>query len=72
MTYFQNTTDASGLYRPSSAAGSDNTAGTALQGNLADFMKNGSVVRVTLISTPQIQVTDIQPSTVFTDSFGAL
>lgn len=72
MTYFQNTTDASGLYRPSSAAGSDNTTGTAVQGNLADFMKNGSVVRLTLISAPQIQVTDIQPSSAFTDSFGAL
>lgn len=72
MTYFQNTTDASGLYRQSSAAGSENTFGTAVQGNLADVMKNGSVVRVTLVAPPLMQFNDIQQTTVFTDTFGAM
>lgn len=44
--YFQNTTDASHLYRPSAAAGSSDTVGTAVSGNLSDFMRNSTVYRV--------------------------
>lgn len=46
IDYFLSTTDASHLYRPSSAAGSADSVDAAVRGNLADFMRNSTVYKV--------------------------
>lgn len=50
MTYFQDSTDASNLYRANSAAGGNDTDSTAVRGNLSDLMKNASVIRGTFMA----------------------
>jgi hypothetical protein len=54
MTYFQNTTDASGLYRPTSAA-ETSIEDTAVRGNLADLMRNRTLVKATFLVPRVIQ-----------------
>ncbi len=46
--YFQGTADASHEYRPTSAAGPQQTASAAVSGNLADLVKNATVYRMAL------------------------
>ncbi len=48
MTYFQNTTDASDLYRPTSAA-ETSIDDSAVRGNLADLMRNRTLVKATFL-----------------------
>lgn len=44
--YFQGNADASQEYRPTSAAGPQETASAAVNGNLADLVRNSTVYRV--------------------------
>lgn len=44
--YFQGSADVSQEYRPTSAAGPQQTASAAVSGNLADLVKNATVYRV--------------------------
>jgi len=57
MTYFQNTTDASNLYRASSAADGNSQDGTAVKGNLSDFMKNATIFRGSFVAPKIVYVT---------------
>lgn len=64
MTYFQSMTDASDLYRPTSAAEAS-VEDTAVKGNLADLMRNRTLVKATffvprIVEYPSRQV-DINP-----------
>ena len=54
MSYFRNTADASHLYHPNAAAGSGERFGTAVNGNLADFVKNSTAYRVNPGQTSQV------------------
>jgi hypothetical protein len=56
MNYFKPTSDASYLYRPTSASDTGQYTGTAVKANLADLIRNASIVRETLIVPMLIQV----------------
>lgn len=45
-TYTKSSADASQQYRPTSAAGSSQTLSAAVNGNLADMVKNSTVYRL--------------------------
>lgn len=47
MNYFQSTTDASRLFRPTTATESNQYMGTLVRGNLADQMNNVVIIRTT-------------------------
>lgn len=72
MTFFLNSTDASNLYRPSSAAGTLENKGTVVGGSLSDVMKNGLVFRITQVVPAQVQYNELKPTAVMTDTFGTL
>ena len=63
MTNFELTTDASYLYRPTSAVGGGQFGGTAITGNLADLMRNATVYRETFMAPVVIQVNVSAPET---------
>lgn len=52
MTFFIETTDASGSYYPTTAAAGPMQNGPAVAGNLSDVMKNGTLVRTNFLSVP--------------------
>ena len=62
MTFFKNTTDASNVYIPNSAAGSSDLNGAAVAGNLSDVMKNGAVFQITYIAPTLLSNKDLHPS----------
>lgn len=73
MTYFQTTTDASDLYRPNSAAGSDKQAGTAVSGNLADLMRNRTIFREAFVAPVVVHENNPAPDThIRSNTFGPL
>ena len=72
MMYFQTTTDAHDLYRPSSAAESSDENGTAVQGNLSDFMKNATIFRATFIAPITVHINKPSPDTNVSDTYGPL
>ena len=72
MTYFQTTTDASDIYRPSSAAGSGKITGTAVPGNLADLMRNATIFRATFVAPVVLHVNNPTPDTHVSDTYGPL
>lgn len=45
MSYFRITTDASHMYHDNAAAATSDQTGTAVAGNLADFVKNSVAIR---------------------------
>jgi len=49
MNYVESTTDASYLYRPTTAADNDQYSGTAAKGNLSDMIKNDIVIRTYMV-----------------------
>jgi hypothetical protein len=55
MNYFRNTTDASDLYRPTSAAAGTTIDDTADRGNMADMMRYGTLYKATFIVPRVIQ-----------------
>jgi hypothetical protein len=57
MSYFQNTTDASDIYRPTSAAAGTTIEDTAVKGNLADMMRHGTVYKATFVVPKVVQHT---------------
>jgi len=67
MTFFQNTTDASNMYIPNSAAGSNDLNGSAVSGNLSDVMKNGAIYRVTYVAPIFLSNNDLKPTSVSPD-----
>jgi hypothetical protein len=56
MTYFQNSTDASRMYRQNSAAEGNNQDCTAVRGNLSDVIKNATLFRGTFVSPVIVHV----------------
>lgn len=72
MTYFQTTTDASELYRPSSAAESGKQAGTAVSGNLADLMRNHTIFREAFVAPVVVRENNPAPDTHVRDTYGPL
>lgn len=54
MSYFQSTTDASNLYRPTTATETSKEMGTAVRGNLADQMNNVIIIRTTYMANQNI------------------
>jgi cytochrome c-type biogenesis protein CcmE len=63
MTYFKQTADSSYLYRPTSGSETSQYTGTAVNANLADLMRNSSIVRETVITPTVIVVNDPAPDT---------
>jgi hypothetical protein len=63
MNYFKPTSDASYLYRPTSASDTGQYTGTAVKANLADLMRNANIVRETFIAPILIQVNNPIPDT---------
>jgi hypothetical protein len=57
MNYFRNTTDASDLYRPTSAAAGTTIDDTADRGNMADMMRNGTLFKATFVVPMVVQQT---------------
>ena len=72
MMYFQTSTDAHDLYRPSSAAESRNESGTAVQGNLSDLMRNATIFRATFIAPVIVHINSPSPDTNVHDTYGPL
>lgn len=72
MTYFQTTTDASNLYRPSSAASDIHRSETAVPGNLADLMRNATIFRATFIAPAVVHVSEPIPDTSIAETYGPL
>jgi len=50
MIFFKSSTDASYLYRPSTAAENNQYTGTAVRGNLSDRMNNVLVIRTSYVA----------------------
>jgi len=71
MNYFRATTDASDLYRPNSAATTTQLS-TAVNGNLADMMRNATIFRVTVIAPQTVHMDTPEPSTSARDTYGVL
>lgn len=69
MTFFQNTTDASNVFSPNSAAGSNNLNEAAVGGNLSDVMKNATIFRVTHIAPIYLRNSDLKPTSALPDSY---
>lgn len=63
MSYFQLSTDASYLYRPTSAVGTGQAICTAVPGNIMDLMRNGVLVRGTFVAPMIAQINDPVPDT---------
>jgi hypothetical protein len=59
MTNFRDTTDASGVYRPTSAGGAADQCGTAANGNLSDLLKNSTTYRLIPSTTTTVLHTTI-------------
>jgi len=55
MKYFQNTTDASQLYRTTSAAEEAVFESTAVRGNLSDLIRNATIIRGTVVAPIVVQ-----------------
>lgn len=72
MTYFQTTTDASDLYRATSAAADTHRSGAAVPGNLADLMRNATIFRATFIAPAVVHVNKPTPDTSVSDTYGPL
>jgi hypothetical protein len=72
MTYFQTTTDASDVYRSSSAAGSGKFTGTAVSGNLSDLMRNATIFRATFVAPVVVHVSNPTPDAHVGDTYGSL
>jgi len=72
MIYFQTTTDARDMYRPSSAAETRKAIGTALSGNLSDLMRNATIFRATFVAPVVIHVNNPAPETHVGDTYGPL
>ncbi len=63
MSYFRATTDASDVFRPSSAAPGTFPVSAGVNGNLADMMRNATVYRVTFVTQPIIHFNNPAPDT---------
>ena len=57
MTYFRNTTDASDIYRATSAAAGASIEDTAVRGNLSDMMRHGTIFKATFVLPKVVQHT---------------
>jgi len=60
MKYFQSTTDASYMYRPTTASDSSQYNGTAAKGNLADQMKTVFVVRTVYTADADLTLSQVR------------
>lgn len=67
MTFFQNTADASSVFSPNSASGSNDLNGAAVSGNLSDVMKNATIFRVTHIAPTYLRNSDLKPTSTLPD-----
>lgn len=67
MIFFQNTTDASRVFSPNSAAGNNNLNGVAVGGNLSDMMKNATIFRVTVVAPIYLRDSDLKPTSASED-----
>jgi hypothetical protein len=71
MSYFRATTDASDCYRPNSSAAGAAQPSTAVSGNLADMMRNATVVRVAFVVPAQMHLTTAVPGIDLQGFYGA-
>jgi hypothetical protein len=62
MKVFQITTDASDIYSPNSAAGSNGYNEAAVAGNLSDVIRNSTIFRVTHIAPNFVLNHDLKPT----------